>query len=169
MRAEQPQPSELVRAIYLDHLEHFGEPGASIRFGDGTVREGQEHFPPLIDVMIWRADESLDITTFATFGMAERPMDGAEHRAELHFAIRQTSLSEDDPGSIPLFSAGMSALLHPRFVEEGWDSTTVENQEVRYLNVVPITEAERQLKNETGLDALLDHWSDHAIDLFSPR
>ena len=149
MPAAHTKPSDLVRAVYFEHIDYFGEPNHSIRFGDGTIREGEEHFPPLLDVMIWRADDSLDITTFSTIGMSERPMDGVEFRAELHFAVRQSSLTEADeheialflanlatypfqnrtnldwwhslrdPGRIPLFSDGMTILFHPRFVKEG--------------------------------------------------
>lgn len=199
MSSTHTAPSDLVRAVYFDHVDHFGEPDHSIRFGDGSIREGQEHFPPLIDVMIWRPDESIDITTFSTIGMAERPMTDADYRAELHFAVRRESITEDeehqialflanlatypfhygtrldwwhslrDPGSIPLFSEGMSVLFHPRFIEDGWDTVTHGEQEVRLLNVIPITPEERQLKQDSGIDALFDRWADENLDLFTPR
>lgn len=192
-------PSDLVRKVYFEHVDHFGEPDNSIRFGDGTIREGEEHFPPVIDVMIWRPDDSVDVATFSTIGMSERPMPGADFRAELHFAVRRKSFTAEeehqialflanlatypfhyktcldwwhslrDPGSIPLFSDGMSVLLHPSFVEDGWDTITHDEQEVRLLNVVPITSEERQLKNNSGIDALFDRWADIDIDLFAPR
>jgi len=63
----------------------------------------------------------------------------------------------------------MSVLFHPRFVEDGWDTVAYNEQEVRLLNVVPITPEERQLKNDSGIDALFDHWADTNIDFFAPR
>jgi len=89
MSSAYTKPSDLVRAVYFEHVNHFGEPDHSIRFGDGTVRDGEEHFPPLMDVMIWRADESVDITTFSTIGMSERPMDGCDFRAYIYTAPRK--------------------------------------------------------------------------------
>ena len=199
MPSKHTAPSELVRAVYFEHVDHFGEPDRSIRFGDGTIRDGEEHFPPVIDVMIWRPDDDVDIGTFATIGMSERPMSGADHRVELHFAIRRKSFTEEeenriarflanmatypfhykthlnwwhslrDPGSIPLFSEGMSVLFHPRFVEDGWDTIIHNDQTVKILNVVPVTAEERSLKTESGMDVLLDHWAEISIDLFEPR
>lgn len=199
MTAANTSPSDLVRAVYIDHVDHFGEPDHSIRFGDGTARKGEEHFPPRIDVMIWRPDDSVDIGTFATIGMAERPMDDADYRTEMHFAVRRKSFTEQeeyqialflanlatypfhyrthldwwhslrDVGKIPLFSDGMSVLLHPRFIEDGWDTLIYKEQEVRLLNVIPITPEERQLKNDSGIDALFESWADRNIDLFAPR
>ena len=199
MPPKQTAPSELVRAVYHGHVDHFGEPDHSIRFGDGTNREGEEHFPPLIDVMIWRPDDEVDIGTFSTIGMAERPLNDAEYRVELHFSIRGMTFSEEeehqvalflanlatypfhfrtridwwhslrDAGQIPLFSEGMSVPFHPSFDAHEWDTITHGEQVVRLLNVVPITPTERELKNTSGLDALFDHWSDREIDLFAPR
>jgi len=195
---EEEVPSALVRAVYFAHLEHFDEPDHSIRFGDGTVREGKEHFPPVIDVMLWRANDSCDITTFATIGMSERPLTGAKHRAEIHFSIRATLSETDehkvalflanlatypfhygthldwwhsvrDPGTIPLFSEGMSVLFHPRFVDDGWDTIVHEGQTVKLLNAIPITQEERQLKNDSGLNALFEVWEKLNLDLFAIR
>ena len=82
------EPSGLVRSVYFEHVDHFGEPDHSIRFGDGRQKSGEEHFPSFIDVMIWSPDSSVDIGTFSTIGMSDRPMIGVDHRAELHFAVR---------------------------------------------------------------------------------
>jgi hypothetical protein len=180
-------------------LDHFGEPDRSIRFGDGTIRDGEEHFPPVIDIMIWRPDDVVDIGTFSTIGMSERPMSGVDYRVELHFAIRWKSFTAEDenqiarflanlatypfhykthlnwwhslsdPGSIPLFSKGMSVLFHPRFVEDGWDTITHKGQSVKILSVVPITAEERILKSESGIDGLCDHWAELNMDLLKPR
>jgi hypothetical protein len=149
--------------------------------------------------MIWRPNDSIDIGTFSTIGMAARPMVDADYRAELHFSVRRKSFTEAeehqialflanlatypfhygtrlnwwhslrDPGSIPLYSVGMSVLFHPRFVKDGWDTITHDQQKVRLLNVVPITQEERQLRSDSGLDALCDRWADLNIDLFTPK
>ena len=192
-------PSDLVRTVYFEHVDHFGDPNHSIRFEDDTKCEVGAQFPPIIDVMIWRPDDSIDIATFSTIGMSERPMGDANFRAELHFAIRRESLTEEeeyqiaiflanlatypfyykthldwwhslrDPGRIPFFSEGMAVLFHPRFVVDGWDTVTCDKQEVRLLNVVPITQEELQLKKDSGLDPLFDRWTEMNIDLFTPR
>ena len=149
--------------------------------------------------MIWRPDDSVSIGIFSTIGMSERAMDGVDYRAELHFGIRRGSFTEEeelsiavflanlavypfyhrthlnwwhslrDPGRIPLFSEGMSVLFHPRLARDGWDTVTHGGQEVRLLNVVPITPLERKLKNDSGIDALLDHLVATGIDPFVPR
>ena len=191
-------PSDLVRYVYLQHIDRFGEPEACWRYGDGTVKEGEEHFPSRIDVMIWRAGEEVNITTFSTIGMADKPMVDCDFRAELHFAVRGALTEEQErkvasflanlatypfyyknhldwwhtmrnPGTIPYYSAGMGLLFHPRFVEDGWDSIDYNGQEVRLLNAIPITQSERQLIREKGVNALLDEWSATGMDIFTVR
>ena len=76
----------ILREVYRQHLEHFGEPTNSIRFDDGKKQAG---WPDLIDVFIWDPEPDLDITTFSTIGMSAEPLPGVSHRAELHFAVRQ--------------------------------------------------------------------------------
>ena len=198
MASAYTEPSGLLKAVYFEHLDNFGEPDHSIRFGDGTIRENEEHFPPIIDVMIWRPDGSADITTFSTIGMSEMPMTEVPYRCELHFSVRSEKPLENestiarflanlatypfhyethfnwwhtlrDPGRIPLFSEGMAVLFHPRFVGDGWDTIIHHDQTVKLLNVVPITQEERRLNDDSGIQALMDHWGDQMIDLFEPR
>ena len=114
------------------------------------------------------ASADVDVTTFATIGMAASPMSGADHRAELHFSIRchadSTSVGEismflanlaihpflnatffdwwhkvRDPGPIPLFESATAVLFHPRILEAGWDTIGLDGTSVKILDVVPIT------------------------------
>lgn len=188
----------ITQKVYQAYLDHFGEPDRSRRFGDGSCQPGEEHFPSWIDVFIWRGDEEIDITTFATIGVSEKPMEECSHRAEMHFAIRRefTEAEENQvcvflanlavypfhhrthfnwwhtlgtPGNIPLFSDEMAVLLHPAFVEEGWDYVNVDNLTVKILNVVPITQEERAMVRQQGAQSLLNLWEEQEIDIFAPR
>ncbi|WP_035615173.1 suppressor of fused domain protein [Haloferula sp. BvORR071] len=179
-----------LREVYREHIDHFGEPTDSIVFDDRVPCAG---YPERIDVLIWDADDDCDMTTFATIGMSSIPLPNAIYRAELHFAVRrhldangkqelgrflanlamypfQTGEPLDwwhtlrDPGSIPLYQAASSALLHPRFVDEGWDTSMIGDQEVRILNVVPITPTERNLRQINLIQDTLA-----GIDIFEPR
>jgi hypothetical protein len=77
--------SPIIRQVYREHIEHFGEPDDSVVYEDHDAPHGR---PARIDIFVWRATAEIDITTFATIGMAAAPMSGADHRAELHFSIR---------------------------------------------------------------------------------
>ncbi len=184
--------SPIVKQVYREHIERFGEPDRSIVYEDHGAPEGR---PARIDVFVWEASAEIDVTTFATIGMAASPMPGAAHRAELHFSIRcrANSASVDeismflanlaihpflnatffdwwhkvrDPGPIPLFGSATAVLFHPKFVELGWDTIELDGGSVKILNVVPITPDEYQIH---PLSDLLDHWADVGIDLFAPR
>lgn len=182
--------SQLVGQVYLEHIAHFGEPDESIVYDGGKAISG---FPERIDVLVWEPTADLDITTLATIGMSDAAMPGASHRAELHFAVRK-ELARDEmeaaslflanlamypfhhemsldwwntiqkPGAIPAFDKAQSALLHPRFVEDGWDTIHVDGTEVRILNVVPVTLDELKLKQ---VDRLAEELG--KIDIFAPR
>jgi hypothetical protein len=184
--------SPIIKQVYREHIEHFGEPDRSIVYEDHDAPDGR---PARIDVFVWQASAEVDITTFATIGMAASPMAGADHRAELHFSIRcrpdSTSVGEiskflanlaihpflnatffdwwhkiRDPGPTPLFGSATAVLFHPRFVEAGWDTIGLDGVSVRILNVVPITPDEYQMR---PLSHMLDHWAEVGIDLFAPR
>jgi hypothetical protein len=143
--------------------------------------------------LIWNANDECDITTFATIGMASLPLPKANHRVELHFAVRksleQSQISDvscflanlamypfqigepidwwhtlSHPGEIPLFSTAKCLLLHPRFVKEGWDSIATDEGDVHILNAVPITKEEKDLRI---VSAILDRLSE--VDIFEPR
>jgi hypothetical protein len=184
--------SPIVKQVYHEHIERFGEPDRSIVYEDHDAPHGR---PARVDIFVWQASAEEDVTTFATIGMAASPMSGADHRAELHFSIRRrldstnvgdtskflanlaihpflSATSFDwwhkvrDPGRIPLFSSATAALFHPRFVETGWDTMRSDDMLVKILNVVPITPDEYQMR---PLSQLLDHWTKSGIDLFTPR
>ena len=113
-------------------------------------------------------------------------MHGADYRAELHFAVRREvddgaihsvarfmanlatypfhhQVSLDwwhkirDPGRIPLFNGAESILLHPAFVEGGWDLIETVPP-VRLLNVVPISGEASKLRTRASLSDYL--WND---------
>lgn len=183
-------PASILQQIYRAHIEHFGEPNRSVVFDDRKQIDG---FPNRVDVLIWYPNGECDITTFATIGMASLPLPKANHRAELHFAIRK-SLEQSQikdvsrflanlamypfqigepldwwhtlsrPGEIPLFSTAKCLLLHPRFVNEGWDSIATDEGDVHILNAVPITKEEKDLRE---VSAILDRLGE--VDIFEPR
>jgi hypothetical protein len=184
--------SPIVRQVYREHIEHFGEPDRSIVYEDHDPPHGR---PARVDVFVWQAPADVDVTAFATIGMAAAPMSGADHRTELHFSIRRSldprSVGETskflanlaihpflngtsfdwwhkvrDPGQIPLFSSATAVLFHPRFVQTGWDTIELDGVLVKILNVVPITADEYEMR---PVSQLLDHWTKAGIDLFAPR
>lgn len=135
----------IVKQVYREHIENFGEPDDAIVYED---HDASHRRPARIDIFVWRASAEGDITPFSTIGMAASPMSGAGHRAELHFSIRgrldsaaigTTSkflanvamypfLNDTffdwwhkirDPGKIPLFTSATAVLFHPRFVKTG--------------------------------------------------
>jgi hypothetical protein len=192
------RPSQIVKSVYKEHINRFGEPNNSVRFGDGEPVKGEEHLPSFVDVFIWKSDEEVDINTFSTIGMSDKDMNGADFRSELHFSVRghltdaeitkiNTFLANisvypfiqdthfdwfqllSNPGQIPCFDKATSILFHPAFIENGWD--TIENEEklVKILNVVPITEDERQIMKDKGFSALAEHFEKNNIDLFQRR
>ncbi|WP_367872192.1 suppressor of fused domain protein [Luteolibacter sp. Populi] len=179
-----------LREVYREHVDHFGEPTDSIVFDDDISCEG---YPARIDILIWDADDHCDMTTFSTIGMSSVPMPKAAYRAELHFAVRRHLDDKDkhriarflanlamypfqvgdpldwwhtlrDPGPIPLYDTASCALLYPRFVEDGWDTSMIGDQEVRFLNVIPITPTEKDLRE---IDLIEDALS--GLDIFEPR
>jgi hypothetical protein len=181
----------LLRKIYREHIEHFGEPAHSIVFDDR--KQQNDGFPSRIDVLIWIPDDQCEMTTFATIGMASLPLPKARHRAELHFALRRSldqkqmhavsrflanlamypfQIGEpldwwhtlSNPGQIPLSLTTTCVLLHPRFVKDGWDIITTDEGDVHILNVVPITTEEKELRE---VSAILDRIQE--VDIFEPR
>jgi hypothetical protein len=184
--------SPLIRQVYREHLERFGEPDDAITYDDDEQSYGQ---PTRISIVVWRRSAEVDVTTFSTIGMAAFPMPGAGHRAELHFTIRSDvdramvgAVSKflanlaihpflNDtffdwwhklryPGQIPLFREATAVLFHPRFVKAGWDMIKFNGVRVKILNVVPVT------ADEYGIDYvtdLIEHWRRTDVDLFAPR
>ncbi len=182
--------SPILQKVYHEHIEHFGEPSSSTFFDDAKQTEG---FPNRVDVFVWDADSKCDMTTFSTIGMAALPLPKASHRAELHFAVRRSLGRKEtrdvsrflanlamypfqigepldwwhtlsDPGDIPLFETTKCVLLHPRFVEDGWDSIATDEREVHILNVVPITREEKDLRK---VSLIMERLAE--VDMFEPR
>jgi hypothetical protein len=180
----------ILREVYREYLAHFGEPAHSIVYDDGKVPEG---YPSRVDVFVWEPDEECEMCTFATIGMSAVPLPKAKHRAELHFAVRRALGMEEigevtrflanlamypfqtgeplnwwhtlsNPGKIPLYTSTGCLLLHPRFAGNGWDRIETDEACVHFLNVVPITREEKDLRQ---ISAILDRLD--GIDLFEPR
>jgi Suppressor of fused protein (SUFU) len=184
--------SPLIRQVYREHLERFGEPDDAITYDNDEQSYGQ---PSRISVVVWHRSAEVDFTTFSTIGMAALPMRGAGHRAELHFTIRHDvdraivgAVSKflanlaihpfvndtyfdwwhklRHPDQIPLFREATAVLFHPRFANTGWDMIKFNSVLVKILNVVPIT------ANEYGIDHvtdLIEHWRRTDVDVFAPR
>jgi hypothetical protein len=168
--------SPLIRQVYREHLERFGEPDDSVTYQDGEETYGR---PTRIDIVAWRRSAEVDVTTFSTIGMAALPMPGAGHRAELHFTIRRdvdhaaaNAIAQclanlaippflNDtffdwwykrryPDQIPLFKGATAVLFHPGSSSH-WDMIKFNGVLVKILNVVPITADEYNI--------------DHVVDL----
>ncbi len=184
--------SPLIRQVYREHLERFGEPDDSVTYQDDEETYGR---PTRIDIVAWRRSAEVDVTTFSTIGMAALPMPGAGHRAELHFTIRRdvdhaaaNAIAQflanlaihpflNDtffdwwhklryPDQIPLFKGATAVLFHPRFVKSGWDMIKFNGVLVKILNVVPITADEYNIDHVVDLT---DHWRRIDLDPFTPR
>ncbi len=183
----------ILKSLYHHHLDHFGEPDEGIVFDDPPPLN--DTFPSRIDVFIWQPTADCDVTTFATIGMAARPMSGSRHRAELHFGIRdsltpanqrkvaafmanlaiypfyhQTSFDWwhriRQPGKIPMFPSCPSLFFHPRFVADGWDTVVFQDTDIRLLNIIPVTQAEYDLGSPAKA---LAYMADNELDFLTPR
>lgn len=191
------KPSKIVKAVYHEHISHFGEPAQMIRYDDPPATDGAL-YPELVDVMVWPPEEDLDMTTYATIGMSEMEMNGPNTRAELHMAL-EGEVDKETSGKITMFLANLSlypfinntffdwwhvipetgpiphfkgmhsVLLYPAFVENGWQTICIDGLHVKILNVVPITPAELSLYRNGGIDELLKYFDRSEINLFAPR
>lgn len=191
------KPSALVKAVYHEHIARFGEPAQSIRYEDPPISPSIAA-PAFIDVMVWPADEELNITTFATIGMSDAEMSEPGLRVELHFSLEGNVDPETtskvtlflanlslypfvnrsyldwwhvipEAGLIPHFTGMRSVLLHPAFVDGGWNHVCHETQNVKILNVVPITAQELELYRSAGIEGLQQYFERQDINLFAPR
>lgn len=179
---QSSQASTIVKEVYHQHVDHFGEPDDGWVFDEEAAKGPTLNgMPKRIDVFAWYPSEEIDITTFATIGMSDQPMFDAGHRGELHFAVRgqlehvqieqcllflanlamypfqhQTQLDWwhkiNSPGKIAMFPNAKSILIHPRFVEEGWDHILCQDGTlVKLLNVIPLGEEASSLKTADEL------------------
>ena len=191
------QPSTLIKAVYQEHIARFGEPAQSVRYEDPPI-DPSIAVPAFIDVMIWPADEELNISTFATIGMSDAEMSESGLRVELHFSLEGEVEPETtnkitlflanlslypfvnrsyldwwhvipEAGSIPHFTGMHSLLLHPAFVDGGWNHVCHKTQSVKILNVVPITAKELALYRSAGIEGLQQYFEQQDINIFAPR
>jgi hypothetical protein len=188
--------SPIVCAYYSEAIERFGEPSGSYAFYDPPPPD--DSWPQRIDVLYWENDAELDITTFSTVGMCDRPMSHVDHRCELHFSIRKPAREMNlnrvcafcanlatypfandtffdwtqtvvSPGAIPYFPNCRSLLLHPAFVADGWDTVMFGETKIQIMNLVPLTEREMSYRKEHGPFAIYNYLVEKAIDLFRDR
>ncbi len=103
------KPSEVVKAVYHEHIHNFGEPAESIRYEDPPNKDTVS-YPAFIDVMVWPPEQDLNITTYATIGMSDKEMSEPNSRAELHFGI-EGCLDKETSAKITIFLANLS--LYP--------------------------------------------------------
>jgi len=153
---------------------------------------------PRVDVFVYRASDDTKMTTFATIGVAQRPMQDSS-RAELHCAVRgmvprdqEAAIATElanlacfpwSPGverpldwgqtlglsnEMPGFPGCSAVFLSGPFTNEGWSWMDAGGEKVRVINVVPITAAERAQASQSSP---LDFIVDlmSRVDIFSPR
>jgi len=191
------KPSKIIKTVYHAHIDNFGEPDLSFRY-DHPPAISDLKSPLFVDVMVWRADEEVKITTFATIGMSEVEMPNVNYRVELHLSLEgdlteelvskvtiflanlslypfMNSLTIDwwhslnNVGVIPGFPSAKGVLFHSAFVEEGWDVICTQSGHVKILNVVPINQEEKSILNNNGIDNLLTHFYNNGTNLFEDR
>lgn len=188
-------PSDKLKRLYHQLTRHyFGEPGEMFVFDEPS----QPWHLPVIHVLVWRADEHCDVTTFNTLGMSDRHMIGADYFSELHLEFRgviseteQVSVARyladiaeypfmhdrkldwwerlANPGKIPLFPECTQILFHPALVEGALDVIDDDEGPVKLLYVVPITPTENHILREHGKDAFNDYVAENEIDILSNR
>jgi hypothetical protein len=186
----------IVSHVYQETLARFGEPDAVITFDDPPPPD--DRWPARIDVLVWKDDAELDITTFATVDMCDRPMAHVEHRCEIHISVRRSADSMDlnsvacfcanlavypfandtffdwaqtinNPGRILYFPNCTGILLHPAFVEDGWDSLEFGGLKIHIMNAVPVSRQELDYRRENGPFSIFDFFVENETDLFTDR
>jgi hypothetical protein len=167
-----------MKRLYHCLVEHrWGEPD------DLIIYDGWAAIPPtilpVVHVAIWDADESCDVTTFATLGMSEGRMSGVEHRAELTLGYRgqlepsvrralatfvanvteypfMNGLGLDlwhrlnNPGAIPGFAGCTQLLVAPMFGDDDFGHFPEPDEDVKLLSLVPITPRENHILAKHG-------------------
>src|SRR5262245_15940344 len=87
------RPTAKMVRLYHAISERLGEeppemwvypPGEWQPLPDQPVANG----PSLKHVMVWPADDQVEVSTFQTLGMSERSMPDADYGAELHMGVR---------------------------------------------------------------------------------
>jgi len=185
------EPSELMRHVFDEHVRNYSDPDLHFQFGASAIFE-------YMDVFVWQPSKEIPMTTLSTMGMAERPMDGCTHRSEIHWTIRGRLSEEDETdaaaflanvaafpflrnsffdfwhllpnlGRIPAFANCSAGLLHPSFVEKGWDTILYEHDTIKILNFVPITPSELFLATSSGVNVMLQSMYEEKTDIFRDR
>jgi hypothetical protein len=159
---------------------------------------GSARRPTLKHVMVWPANDEVDVCTFNTLGMSEEPIPGTGYRAELHMGVRKFLRNPQrerlarflanaaeypfhhgraidwwqviaNPGEIPEFPGCKHLLLHPKFTDEGFDTIDDQAGPVRLFYVVPITPLERHLLVDHGRELFLEYTEAGGLDLLADR
>lgn len=189
------EPPPIALHVYQEHIKRFGEPDDGWVFDQSTAKQpAPAHFPRRIDVFVWNPTPELDITSFTTMGMCTQPMTEAEHRAELHFAVRKRLSDKEThacawflanlamypfhqqthfdwwhkirhPGTIPEFPHAAGVWLHARFAKDGWDRIEYQETTIKLLNVIPISA--KACEHESR-DELASYVWDELRDPFTP-
>ncbi|MBI1890218.1 MAG: suppressor of fused domain protein [Burkholderiales bacterium] len=193
-KTHMEKAAPIVQEVYAEYLRNFGEPSFSVRF-DGN--DSQSKVPNPIDIFVWLPTPDVDVTTFSTIGMCVDKMPESEIRAELQFGVRG-QLEEADLNeavkfmanvaatpfalntyfdyfhtipcpTIPAFPSCTGILFHPSLGDPGWNEIRTSVDLVKLLQIFPITEAEYQMRQSEGMDALINHFVTNDIDVFSRR
>jgi hypothetical protein len=157
--------SPVLRDVFSAHRAAFGEEDHGYLFEHGP--------PPIdrLDVLVYRPAGNLDLTTFTTIGMATAPDPGG-NRSELQFS-RRGRLNADDESAVagqlanlavhpfstgasfgwgqliglghdfPTFPGRPAVFLSGPLTNTGRDYLATSEGQVRVINVIPVSEAER--------------------------
>lgn len=186
-----PAPA-ILRSVFQELNRHWG------RDDDGYVFESDGSQPlERVDVVVYRANDTTPMTTFATIGMASRRLPEGGF-AELHCSIRGR-LAGDHESAIavqlanlagfswgpaerglawghtvglgrdfPGFPGCDTVFVTGPFVSDGWDVIETPEGMVRILNIVPIT-AEERARARTMLPGFFIEELMKETDIFAPR
>ncbi|GAA2895040.1 hypothetical protein Acy02nite_39800 [Actinoplanes cyaneus] len=158
----------VLKDVFLAHQQHWGEEDGGYLFEDpaGPL--------PRIDVLVYRPSGRTGLTTFTTIGMAARPLPGGGGLAELQFSRRGvlTERAENEIArqlanlavhpflagaaldwghliglgqDFPTFPGCHAVFLSGPLTENARDYLQTGEGPVRVLNVIPITDVERDL------------------------
>lgn len=177
-------------------MHQWGEADDIITF-DGSKTSRPSAFASM-DIAIWRAERDADVSILNTMGMSEKRMPGANYLAELNLGCRQVLSQSDErqlatllaniteyafannlkldwwerlahPLVIPVFSNCTKILFAPSFAEPEFSWLETQEEPVKLLYVVPITERENHILAAHGVESFREYLHEEAVDLFSPR
>jgi hypothetical protein len=185
------EPSELLRRVFDEHTQHYGDPDMHYPF------ESEKSVFGRLDVFTWHPHDAIPMTTFTTIGMADHIMNGCDHRCEIHLTMRKKLPEEEEseaaaclanlaafpflkktffdywhivPGlRIPGFAKCPFGLFHPALTKDGWDTIALGNLKIKILNLIPITIQENGMAIQSGVNKMLDDLYAHHVDIFSDR